>query len=41
VPTLARDLATLLRHYRLSSLRLFDLYPQTAHVEALAVLTLL
>ncbi len=39
VPTLARDLRSLLREgYTLSSIRLFDLYPQTAHIEALAVL---
>lgn len=41
VPTLARDLANLRRGgYDLASLQLFDMYPQTAHVEALAALTL-
>jgi len=40
VPTLARDLSGLLRGgYALDSLRLFDLYPQTAHVEAVAALS--
>ncbi|MFN0150929.1 MAG: class I SAM-dependent RNA methyltransferase [bacterium] len=40
VPTLARDLAALVRGgYAIDSLRLFDLYPQTAHVEALAALS--
>jgi 23S rRNA (uracil1939-C5)-methyltransferase len=40
VPTLARDLANLRRGgYDLASLQLFDMYPQTAHVEALAALT--
>jgi tRNA/tmRNA/rRNA uracil-C5-methylase (TrmA/RlmC/RlmD family) len=38
-PTLARDLAVLARHgLRLASVRGFDLFPQTPHVEALAVL---
>jgi 23S rRNA (uracil1939-C5)-methyltransferase len=37
LPTLARDLALFARAgYRLAALRLFDFYPQTAHVEALA-----
>jgi 23S rRNA (uracil1939-C5)-methyltransferase len=37
--TLARDLAALVaRGYRLGALRGFDLFPQTPHVEALAVL---
>ena len=42
--TLARDLARLLSapavlpSYRLSALRCFDLFPQTAHVETVAVL---
>lgn len=37
VPTLARDLSLFQRAgYRLDRLRLFDGYPQTAHVEALA-----
>jgi tRNA/tmRNA/rRNA uracil-C5-methylase (TrmA/RlmC/RlmD family) len=36
-PTLARDLAALVRHgFRLASVRGFDLFPQTPHVEALA-----
>ena len=35
--TLARDLARL-PHLRLSSITAYDLFPQTAHVEALAVL---
>ena len=40
-PTLARDLAFLLRHgYVLESVHLFDLFPQTFHIEALAKLTL-
>jgi len=39
-PTLARDLAYLLRHgYRLDSLELFDFYPQTFHIETLAKLS--
>jgi 23S rRNA (uracil1939-C5)-methyltransferase len=38
-PTLARDLAFLLRHaYHLRSLEWFDLFPQTYHIEALAKL---
>ena len=37
--TLARDLARMMdRGYRLASLEGFDLFPQTPHVEALAVL---
>ncbi len=36
--TLARDLETLLRRYRLETLEAFDMMPQTAHMEALAVL---
>jgi 23S rRNA (uracil1939-C5)-methyltransferase len=37
MPTLARDVALLARGgFRLDGLRLFDFYPQTAHVEALA-----
>lgn len=40
VPTLARDLARLRRGgYSLDELRLFDLYPQTAHVEGVAALS--
>ena len=39
-PTLARDLAFLLRHgYRLESVDLFDLFPQTFHIEVLAKLS--
>ena len=39
-PTLARDLAAFsARGLRLASVRGFDLFPQTPHVEALAVLT--
>jgi 23S rRNA (uracil1939-C5)-methyltransferase len=39
--TLARDLKVLCsRGYRLERVRGFDLFPQTPHVEALAVLTL-
>lgn len=34
--TLARDLAWLDRGYRLDTLRAFDLFPQTAHVETVA-----
>jgi 23S rRNA (uracil1939-C5)-methyltransferase len=37
-PTLARDARRLLdAGYRLSSLRAFDLFPNTPHVESLAV----
>jgi 23S rRNA (uracil1939-C5)-methyltransferase len=39
-PTLARDLAFLVAHgYHLDSIELFDLFPQTYHIEALAKLT--
>jgi len=39
-PTLARDLKALAaRGYRLESLELFDLFPQTYHIEALAKMT--
>ncbi|HXJ92117.1 MAG TPA: class I SAM-dependent RNA methyltransferase [Terriglobia bacterium] len=39
-PTLARDLAFLVGHgYRLESVDLFDLFPQTFHIEALAKLS--
>ena len=39
-PTLARDLAFLTRHgYELNSVELFDLFPQTYHIETLARLT--
>lgn len=34
--TLARDLARLAPRYRLAALELFDLFPQTFHIEALA-----
>jgi 23S rRNA (uracil1939-C5)-methyltransferase len=38
-PTLARDLNFLLHHsYQLDSIELFDLFPQTYHIEALAKL---
>jgi tRNA/tmRNA/rRNA uracil-C5-methylase (TrmA/RlmC/RlmD family) len=37
--TLARDLAALTDVYELEALRCFDLFPQTAHVETVAVLT--
>lgn len=37
--TLARDSARLLPAYRLESLRAFDLFPQTPHVETVAVFT--
>jgi 23S rRNA (uracil1939-C5)-methyltransferase len=38
-PTLARDLAFLLRHtYQLHSVELFELFPQTYHIEALVKL---
>lgn len=36
--TLARDLYRLSANYRLTALRAFDLFPQTAHVETVAVL---
>jgi 23S rRNA (uracil1939-C5)-methyltransferase len=38
--TLARDLTRLVRTgpYRLAALRAFDLFPQTAHVETVAML---
>jgi 23S rRNA (uracil1939-C5)-methyltransferase len=40
VATLARDLRRFLdAGYRLDSVRGFDLFPNTAHVEALAILT--
>jgi 23S rRNA (uracil1939-C5)-methyltransferase len=39
-PTLARDLASLLRHgYKMESIDLFDLFPQTFHIEVLAKLS--
>ncbi|MFB3153877.1 MAG: hypothetical protein ACE10I_05325, partial [Candidatus Acidiferrales bacterium] len=34
--TLARDLARLAPHYRVSQIELLDLFPQTFHIEALA-----
>ncbi|MCG8480162.1 MAG: hypothetical protein MI724_13780, partial [Spirochaetales bacterium] len=36
--TLARDLGALSSAYRLTALSIFDFYPQTAHIECLAVL---
>ena len=36
--TLARDLERLAPRYKLDSLRCFDLFPQTAHVETVAEL---
>lgn len=39
-PTLARDLAFLLRHgYRLDSVEMFDFFPQTYHIESLVRLS--
>ncbi|HEX6926461.1 MAG TPA: class I SAM-dependent RNA methyltransferase [Longimicrobiaceae bacterium] len=38
--TLARDVSRLASHYRLQDVRAFDLFPQTAHVETVALLTL-
>ncbi|MGE0464521.1 MAG: 23S rRNA (uracil(1939)-C(5))-methyltransferase RlmD, partial [Vicinamibacterales bacterium] len=41
VPTLARDARAFVdAGYRISSLRAFDLFPNTAHVETVAVLDL-
>lgn len=37
-PTLARDMGRLEDSYRLAKLRAFDLFPQTSHVETVAVL---
>jgi len=37
--TLARDVNRLWANYRLDSVRAFDLFPQTAHVETVAVLS--
>jgi 23S rRNA (uracil1939-C5)-methyltransferase len=37
--TLARDLKRMAGAYRLESVRAFDLFPQTAHVETVALLT--
>ena len=39
--TLARDIRRMAPRYRLSSLRAFDQFPQTSHVESVAVLELL
>lgn len=36
--TLARDVARLIDAYRLEEIKAFDLFPQTAHVETVAVL---
>ena len=36
--TLARDLHRLNVNYRIAAVRSFDLFPQTAHVETVAVL---
>jgi 23S rRNA (uracil1939-C5)-methyltransferase len=36
--TLARDLSRLSTNYRVTLVRAFDLFPQTAHVETVAVL---
>jgi len=36
--TLARDLAALQPHYRVAALHLLDLFPQTSHLETVAVL---
>jgi tRNA/tmRNA/rRNA uracil-C5-methylase (TrmA/RlmC/RlmD family) len=36
--TLARDLKGLLRIYALQSLRVYDVFPHTPHIETLAVL---
>ena len=37
--TLARDILALSDSYTVSDLKAFDLFPQTAHVETVAVLT--
>jgi 23S rRNA (uracil1939-C5)-methyltransferase len=37
-PTLARDLSTLKERYRVDRLTLLDLFPQTHHVESVALL---
>ncbi|HEX2210807.1 MAG TPA: hypothetical protein VHG93_24200, partial [Longimicrobium sp.] len=37
--TLARDLKRMSAAYRMESIRSFDLFPQTAHVESVALLT--
>jgi 23S rRNA (uracil1939-C5)-methyltransferase len=36
--TLARDIAALAPRFALAELRAFDMFPQTAHVETVAVL---
>jgi len=36
--TLARDLAVLRKTYDIASIRTFDFFPHTAHIETLAVL---
>jgi 23S rRNA (uracil1939-C5)-methyltransferase len=36
--TLARDLSRLAATYRVTAVRAFDLFPQTAHVETVALL---
>jgi 23S rRNA (uracil1939-C5)-methyltransferase len=36
--TLARDLQRLMANYRLSAIRAFDLFPQTAQVQTVAIL---
>jgi 23S rRNA (uracil1939-C5)-methyltransferase len=38
--TLARDLAALAKRYRIVSMRLADMFPQTAHIESVAALSL-
>jgi 23S rRNA (uracil1939-C5)-methyltransferase len=38
--TLARDLRRLAERYDLGEVRAFDLFPQTAHVETVAALTI-
>jgi len=37
--TLARDLKRMGSHYRIETLQCFDLFPQTSHVETVAILT--
>ena len=36
---LGRDLGALRERYRIDSLTVFDFYPQTAHIETLAILS--
>ncbi len=38
--TLVRDLAALQPHYQIKAMHLIDLFPQTSHIEAIAVLSL-